>query len=181
MPQGPGVLIKSVTQPPLPCAPIALPSEVAQVPETLIDVSPALKVTGCEISKLESFPLGESVPARASPGREASLQVLHRGLQTQRPLPTPPHRPPSGRALIAPCTACGREQAASVPVLGRSSRRPRLFPRLPRPVPAVPAVAFQATKHSSTCPEFVLLGLHPLCTGRDPRSCPLPHGWPPLP
>ena len=54
MPQGPGVLIKSVTQPPLPCAPIALPSEVAQVPETLIDVSPALKVTGCEISKLES-------------------------------------------------------------------------------------------------------------------------------
>ena len=26
---------------------------------------------------------------------------------------------------------------------------------------------------SHTPPEFVLLGLHPLCTGRDPCSCPL--------
>lgn len=175
-------MIKSVTQPPLLRAPIALPSEVAQLPETLIDISPALKMTSCEISKLESFPLGDSVPARASPAREASLQVLHRGLQTQRPPPTPPHRPPSGRALIAPCAACGREQAASVPVLGRSSRRPRLFSGLPRPASAVLAGAFQVTKHSPTRPlnSSCWDSIHS-ALAETRVLAPWPHGWPPLP
>ena len=30
-------------------------------------------------------------------------------------------------------------------------------------------------------PEFILVGLHPLCTGRDPCSCLRPHGEPPSP
>lgn len=60
---------------------------------------------------------------------------MHRGLLTQRPAPAPPHCPPKA-------DLCGTNlQEAS------------FVPGLPKPVSAVPAAAFEVTKHSPRCPS----------------------------